>query len=323
MHHAQSGNLPSRPRIIFFGTPEFAVPSLRALVEQGYRVSGVVTQPDRAKGRGRKVGFGPVKGFALEYGLEVLQPEKTSERQFGETIRLKNPDLLIVVAFGQILKRAVLEIPRWGAINIHASLLPKYRGAAPIQWAVLNGETETGLTAMRMDEGLDTGPILLQEHTPILPDETAGHLHDRLASLSGEFIIETLRGLIANQIHEMPQDHVKATFAPKIVRSMSFVDWNQPARAVSAFIRGLDPWPGALAMVKGKEIKLFSSFVAGEKPLDTVPGRVAGHWDGVLYMETAKGVTGIRELQIPGKRRQTASEFLRGFPIEKGTVMGS
>jgi len=312
---------PAQPKIIFMGTPEFSVPSLKALIDHGHNVQAVITQPDRPKGRGRKMVPSPIKQLAARNQLEVLQPEKVSDEQFCDLIRSKTPDILIVVAFGQLLKKNLLAIPRWGVLNIHASLLPKYRGAAPIHWAILNNEPTTGLTAMRMDEGLDTGPILLKEVVPIGTDETAGELHDRLAKLSGDFLLKTLEGLAKNQLTEKAQDHTLTSYAPKIDRNMSLINWNQPAQAVSALIRALDPWPGAFTTFKGKEIKLFSSRIIGEERLNTEPGRVLGHAEGALEVETSNGAIQIRELQLPGRKRLTASEFLRGFSLDKGTIL--
>jgi methionyl-tRNA formyltransferase len=323
MENSHNGGFPDRPKIIFMGTPDFAVPSLRALVKEGHEVLSVVTQPDRPKGRGRKLFLSPVKRVAQEYGIKILQPEKASDGQFCDTIRSLEPDLLIVVAFGQILKNNLLMIPRWGALNIHASLLPKYRGAAPIHWAILNNETKTGLTAMRMDEGLDTGPVLLQEEVAIIEHETAGSLHDRLAGMSGNFIIKTLKGLAENRLKEMHQDPNEATYATKIDRGMSLIKWDRPANAISGLIRALDPWPGAFTTLEGKEIKLFSSRVTGKEASDELPGRVAGQSESSLLVETGKGVLEIRELQIPGKKRLPACDFLRGFALERGTMLGS
>ncbi|MBW1797854.1 MAG: methionyl-tRNA formyltransferase [Deltaproteobacteria bacterium] len=323
MENSHKGGFPDRPKIIFMGTPDFAVPSLKALVKNGHKVLSVVTQPDRPKGRGRKLFPSPVKQVAQEYGIKILQPEKASDGQFCDTIHSLEPDLLIVVAFGQILKNNLLMIPRWGALNIHASLLPKYRGAAPIHWAILNNETKTGLTAMRMDEGLDTGPVLLQEEVVILEHETAGSLHDRLAGMSGDFIIKTLKGLAENRLKEMHQDPNEATYATKIDRGMSLIKWDRPANAISGLIRALDPWPGAFTTLEGKEIKLFSSRVTGKEAHDAVPGRVAGQSEGVLLVETGKGLIEIMELQIPGKKRLPAGDFLRGFTLERETMLGS
>ena len=305
------------------GTPEFAVPTLQALIDSGHHVSAVVTQPDKPKGRGRKREAPPVKQIAQAHHIEVLQPEKASEDGFCDIMRRKEPDLIIVVAFGQILKKKLLIIPRWGVINIHASLLPKLRGAAPIPWAILNDETKTGLTIMRMDEGLDTGPILFQKEVPILANETAGQLHDRLALMAGEFLIRSLEHMAENRIIETPQDKESATYAPKIERDLSLVRWSQGALKVAAFIRGLDPRPGAYTLFDGEELKVFHPRVMDEaEGMNLIPGRVSGHERGLLIVETGHGRIGIGELQYPGKRRLSADEFLRGFPIPEGTVLG-
>jgi len=322
MENKDSHTLPTRPKIIFMGTPDFSVPSLKALIHHSHNIQAVITQPDRPKGRGKKMIPSPVKQVATQNRLEVLQPEKVSDRNFCDLIRDKAPDILIVVAFGQLLKKDLLTVPGWGSLNIHASLLPKYRGAAPIHWAILNNEPRTGLTAMHIDEGLDTGPMLLQEEIPVGINETAGELHDRLARLSGDFLIKTLEALIKNQLTGKPQDHSMASYAPKIERSMSLINWNHSAQAVSALIRALDPRPGAFTLIKGKEIKLFSSGVIDEERPGTIPGRAIQHVDGTLEVETNNGAVRIRELQISGKKRLAAGEFLRGFSLDKGTILG-
>jgi len=313
---------PADPKIIFMGTPDYAVPSLVQLVEKGYAVQAVVTQPDRPRGRGRKQIPSPVKKAAQGFGLPLLQPEKASGTDSCASIRALEPDLLVVVAFGQLLKRELLSIPPWGGLNIHASLLPKYRGAAPIQWAVIHDEQETGLTAMRMEEGLDTGPVLLQETVTIGPDETAGQLHDRLARVSGEVLLKTLEGMKRRQLVETAQDNARATYAPKIDRRMSRIVWDHSASAISALIRGLDPWPGAVTVVGGKEIKLFAARVDDVDGDSGVPGRVTGGSSEGLVVETGKGTVRIRELQAPGKKRLAVADFLRGFPISEGTLLG-
>lgn len=314
---------PIHPRLVFMGTPEFAIPTLKALIHHGHTLLAVVTQPDRPKGRGRKITAPPIKQVAVEHKIEVLQPEKASDDHFCYLIKEKKPDLIIVVAFGQILKKNLLAIPKWGVINIHASLLPKYRGAAPIQRAILNNESKTGLTVMRMDEGLDTGPILFKKEVPILKDETAGQLHDRLALLAGDVIIESLTEMAGNQIEGMPQEDALATHAPKIEKRESLIDWNQPAVKISGLIRALDPRPGAYTLLQGKEIKLFSSTVVNDGPLEGVSGRATKHLDGGLRVETGKGVIEIREIQYPGKKRLPTSDFLRGFPLSEGSILGT
>ena len=315
-------NFPSQPRLIFMGTPQFAVPTLEALIEKGHKILAVVTQPDRPKGRGRKQVPSPVKELAVTHQIKLLQPQKVSDDHFCDQIREMEPDMAIVVAFGQILKKNLLTIPGWGVINIHASLLPKYRGAAPIQWAILNNESKTGLTVMRMDEGLDTGPILFQKEVPILEDETAGQLHDRLSVLAGQVIVEVLTDMAKTQVKEIPQDESLASYASKIERRDSLVDWKQPATKISCLIRALDPRPGAYTLLEGKQIKLFSSTVVDRSGLDGVPGRVVRHTKEAIHVDTGQGIIGIREIQYPGKKRLSIPDFLRGFPLPEGTIFG-
>ena len=322
MTNPSKRKFPSKPRIIFMGTPQFAVPTLEALIHQGHDILAVVTQPDRPKGRGRKLASSAVKESAVAHQLEVLQPQRAGDDQFCEQVRKMKPYLIIVVAFGQILKRNLLDIPEWGIINIHASLLPKYRGAAPIQWAILNNEPKTGLTVMRMDEGLDTGPILFQREVPILQDETAWQLHDRLSQLAGDVMVKAISHMAKNQVEEIPQDDSLATYASKIEKSDSLVDWKQPAMRISCLIRALDPKPGAYTLLEGKQVKLFSPTVVDKRALDGVPGRVVRHTSEAIHVDTGQGMIGIREIQYPGKKRLSISDFLRGFPLPEGTVFG-
>jgi methionyl-tRNA formyltransferase len=314
--------LPERPRVIFMGTPGFAVPTLKALIDHGHEVVCVVTQPDRPKGRGKKLAASPVKDLAKENGIEVLQPERASEEGFCELIKQREPDLIIVVAFGQILRKRLLDIPKWGVINIHASLLPKYRGAAPIQRAILNNETKTGLTIMRMDEGLDTGPILFQEEVPILENETAGHLNDRLAEGAGDLMVRFLEHMARNPITEKLQDDAAATYASKIEKSLARINWNESAVRISALIRALDPRPGAYAVLENQEVKFFCSRVLDSTGKEGVPGTVVGHRGGELVVETGEGRVGIGEIQYPGKKRLPADDFLRGYDLPEGTELG-
>jgi len=318
---AQDG-FPLHPRLIFMGTPEFAVPCLKALIHHGHHVAAVVTQPDRPKGRGRIPAASPIKELATTCRIEVLQPELISDDRFCSRIRALEPDLFIVVAFGRLLKGPLLSIPKWGAVNIHASLLPEYRGAAPIQWAILNDDRRTGLTVMRMDEGMDTGPILLQEEIPILKDETAGELHDRLAAIAGDTIVRFLHRMIERPLKERPQEHARATYTGKIDRGFSLIRWDREAAKVSAHIRALDPRPGAYTTLQGKEIKLFASRVENEDRLDVVPGRVVKGKEGALYVEAGEGLVEIGEVQYSGKKRLSASDFLRGFSLPAGTLFG-
>ena len=322
MTEIQAEPFPGRPRLIFMGTPDFAVPTLKALISHGHQVLAVVTQPDRPKGRGKRLSAPPVKELALNHGIEVLQPEKASDDSFCGWIREKKPDLIVVVAFGQILRKKLLDVPRWGVVNVHASLLPSLRGAAPIQWTILNDESKTGLTVMQMDEGMDTGPIIFQEEIPVLKDETAGHLHDRLAAMAGDLMAKSLERMAGTMVKATPQDHDKATYAPKIGKELFRVDWKEEAARVSARIRAMDPKPGAYTLWEGNEMKVFGSTVIDRSREEGSPGQVLGLREGCLVVGTGRGTVGIRELQSPGKNRLPAKEFLRGFSIPEGVVLG-
>ena len=322
MRPPEKRDLPAKPRIVFFGTPAFSVPTLKSLVASGHHVMGVITRPDRPRGRGRKTVSSPVKQTATELGLRVMQPEKTSDSSFCTEVGALSPDLFVVIAFGQILKKPLLEIPGWGALNIHASLLPKYRGAAPIQRAILNNETRTGLTAMQMDEGLDTGPILSREELTIRENETAGELHDRLSELAGRFIITVLEDWGKGRISVREQEHSLASYAPKIERHMALIDWSRSTDQIHGQIRALDPWPGAATTLSGKQVKVFSSRKVPENKRIGKPGRVAGITDAAIMVETGNGLIEIGALQIPGKKRLAAGDFLRGFPVAEGTILG-
>jgi len=314
--------LPANPNLIYMGTPEFALSSLRHLIQHHYEISAVITQPDRPKGRGRKISPPPIKETALNHGIRVLQPERVSAESLKEQIKALRPDLIIVVAYGQVLEKAFLDIPAYGTVNVHASLLPKYRGASPIQHAILNQEPETGLTIMHMDEGLDTGPILLQERVAIMPDETAGHLHDRLADRSGPLTIRFLREAAAGRIQERVQDSSQAVYAPKIKKEQAFIPWQETSSRISAMIRAYDPIPGARTMLQGKELKLFHPRITQGISPNPVAGRVAGGGNGGLFIETGDGVIEIGEVQYSGKKRMPSLEFLRGFSLSPGTRLG-
>ncbi len=304
------------PDIIFMGTPEFAIPSLRSLHQRGYHIKRVITQPDRPKGRGRRLTPSAVKIEAERLGLELKQPERL-------TVDLvKDVDLAIVVAFGKIIKRELLNAPRYGIINVHPSLLPKYRGAAPIQWAIMNNEKETGITIIKMEEGLDSGPILYQKRVKIGEDESAGELSKRLAEESASSLLEFLMYWQKGSIRGRIQDDSEATLAPKITPDMKRVDWKESARKVCSKIRALDPAPGATTLLNGVEIKLFSARVEKEGVSGTVPGRVKVE-RGRMLVDTIDGIVEIRELQYPGKKRIGASEFIRGYRISDGLILGS
>ena len=251
-------------RVVFMGTPEFSVPCLTRLIADGYEVVGVFTQPDKPKGRGKQMAFPPVKETALANGIPVFQPRSMRDGEAVSVLQTLEPDVIIVTAFGKILPREVLELPQYGCINIHASLLPRYRGAAPIQWSVLNGETKTGVTSMQMDVGLDTGDMLLRREVEITENETAGELHDVLSALGAEVLSETLAALCAGTLTPEKQDDALSNYAPMLTKELSPIDFTKPAKAVHDQIRGLSPWPCAAAEVSGKKLKVHASVLCAD-----------------------------------------------------------
>lgn len=304
------------------GTPDFALPALESLVSSPHQVVGVVTQPDRPKGRGKKVQPSPVKKLALSLGLAVYQPERVKEAGFVDRLRELHPDVIVVVAFGQILPPSVLYLPPCGCVNLHASLLPRYRGAAPIQRAIMNGERETGVTTMLMDEGLDTGDILLQRTVPIYEEDTAGTLHDRLARIGAELLVETLDLMAKGTLVPRPQDHRLATYAPPLTLEDEIIDWRKPARDLYNQIRGLNPWPGARTWWENKVLKVWQAIVSDfPLPSGALPGEVvlSGR---ELVVATGKGCLALREVQLEGGKRLPVEDFLRGRLIPAGTVLG-
>lgn len=303
-------------RVVFWGTPEFSLPALRALTGEGHDVVGVVTQPDRPAGRGRALTMSPVKQSALAEGIPVLQPEKAGADDFVEQLRELAPEISVVVAYGQILPLHVLELPTHGSVNIHASLLPELRGAAPVHWAVIRGMEVTGVTIMQMEKGLDSGPILYQVAEPIRADETAGELSLRLSEIGAEALIEALAMLEMDALESQPQDHSRATYAPKLDRATAHLDWSLPAIEVARWVRGLEDLPGAWSLHRGEPVKLFAPRVeihAGE------PGTVL-ELDPEVGILVAAGDNSVRlrEVQPPGKRRMTAGDWMRGRGIAVG-----
>jgi len=311
-------------RIVFIGTGEIGVPTLRALLDSEHKVVALVTQPDKRVGREQRIEPPPIKkeitrsgGFQTAVGrsaagkppiLEVLQPAKIKDPQTIEEIRGFAPDIIVVVAYGQILPRAVLEIPRLACLNLHASLLPRWRGAAPIQATIAAGDCETGVTAMYMDEGLDTGDILVQRSVEILPNDTGGSLHDRLAQIAPEALLESLRLVAAGNAPRIAQDNARATYAPKLKREHGQIDWSESAEAIERKIRAYNPWPGAFMKVDRQSLKIFSASVVD---LNGLPGEVLRS-DQDLVVGTGKGALSLVEVQLEGKRRMSAAEFLRG-----------
>ena len=320
-------------RIVFMGTPDFSVPALKALVEVGHQVIAVVTQPDKPKGRGKEVQMTPVKIQAMEYGIPVYQPAKVREASFVEVLKGLEADVYVVIAFGQILPKAVLELPKYGCINIHASLLPKYRGAAPIQWCVIDGEGETGITTMMMDVGLDTGDMLEKAVIPIEEKETGGSLHDKLSLAGGALILSTLKKLEEGTLVRTPQTDEGTCYAKMLTKSLGDIDWNQSAVSIERLIRGLNPWPSAYTLWNGKTIKIWSADVTTSReaaaflsesgvPSETgiTPGTVVCSDKHSLVVCTGDGLLSVRELQMEGKKRMDTPAFLRGYPIPEGDV---
>lgn len=318
-------------KIVFMGTPDFAVPALRALAA-GSKVAAVVTQPDRPRGRGRKVYPSPVKKAATELKIPVYQPERVRDESFINIMREMEPDLVAVVAFGQILPAELLEIPDLGCVNLHASLLPGYRGAAPIQRAIMNGERETGVTTMMMDVGLDTGDMLLQSRTAIADNDNFGTLHDRLAEDGAKLLRKTVELLAAGSLARIPQDHSKATYASMIKREDELIDWHNQAAVIRNQVRGLDPWPGARTGLGGKVLKIWKAELPGRHPdqpgagggvLNAVPGQVLGMTDGGLAVQCGDVPLIIREIQLEGGKRMDAADFMRGVKVLTGAVLES
>ena len=311
-------------RILFWGTPEFATAPLRALLGEGQDVVGVVTQPDRPQGRSRSTLVpSPVKLIALEDGLPVLQPEKPRGDAFMDEMRALAPDLSVVVAYGHILPRAVIDLPPMGTLNIHASLLPALRGAAPIQAAIREGRRETGVSIMRMVPALDAGPVLHTVTTEILPDETYGELQQRLAELGAEALIEALVMMGAGAAPETPQDDALATYAPKVEREMARIDWTRGAEEVARTVRAYDPRPGAFTTLRGADVKLYGAAAVNDAPGALAePGRVLVADDRGLLVACGEGAVRISDVQPAGKRRQTAAEWARGRGVAEGDELG-
>ncbi|MCL5268719.1 MAG: methionyl-tRNA formyltransferase [Bacteroidetes bacterium] len=303
-------------KIVFMGTPEFAVPSLRAIVQAGYGVAAVVTNPDEPQGRGLKVSPPPVKTAALELGLVVIQVESLKDPEFLRKLKEIAPDLVVVVAF-RILPKEVFTIPRLGTFNLHSSLLPKYRGAAPINWAVVKGETETGITTFFLDEKMDTGKVILQKKTDIGENETAGELTARLSVIGAAGVVETIKLIESGSVELIDQDNSLATKAPKISKDDCTIEWNRPAKEVHDFIRGFSPEPGAFTFLNGKMLKIFRTRITHEKA--SLPAGTLKAEQRKLFAACADEFVEVVELQLEGKKRLDAPEFLRGTRVAVGT----
>lgn len=306
-------------RLIFFGTPEFAVPSLRVLLAGSDPVVAVVCQPDKPAGRGQHLTAPPVKQVAREAGVTVLQPEKLRTPDFAETLRPLAPDLIVVAAYGKILPRSLLELPRYGCINVHASLLPQYRGAAPIQWAIVRGEVRTGVTIMQMNERMDAGDILLQRETAIGADETYGELQTRLAQLGAEALHDALTQLHTGSLPKRPQRESQMTLAPMIKKEDGRIDWTQPAAHIARVVRAFNPWPSAFTYLDGKLLKVHQAHPIAAAAVP--PGTVTKTGDGIA-VATGQGTLVLTELQLEGRKRLHATDFARGGAIKVGTTLG-
>jgi len=308
-------------RIVFMGTPDFAVQSLNALVEAGHDVAAVITQPDRPKGRGNKLAFPEVKTRALELNLPVHQPASVKDEAFLELLQGYQPDVIVVVAYGRILPQAVLELPEYGCINVHGSLLPAYRGAAPIQRAVLDGCKESGVTIMQMDTGMDTGDMLLQGSLPITDEDNTGTMFDKLAMLGGRLLVETLEGLQQDTIQPQKQNEAEATHAARILKEDEVIDWNRPAQTIFCQIRGLAPAPGAYTLWNDQRLKIWKSRV-NSKETGKAPGTVVEIGKDYLMVQTGEGCLEILELQPAGKKAMPAKAFCNGTGVETGVQFG-
>ena len=309
-------------RVIFMGTPDFAVGALEEIIKAGHEVVLVVTQPDKPKGRGKAMQYTPVKECALAHGFEVFQPVKVKEPENIEVLSKHQPDIIIVAAFGQIVPKSILDMPKYGCINIHASLLPKYRGAAPIQWAVINGEDVTGVTIMRMNEGIDTGDMIAKKTVRLAEDETGGSLFDKLAQVGAQLCVETMDIIEAGKAEYIPQNNEEATHTSMIRKELGLIDWNKSAVEIERLIRGLNPWPSAYTNLSGKTFKIWKAKVVSEENTYE-PGCICRIDKAGMYVQTGKGILLLTEVQMEGKKRMDADAFLRGYQIEEGTFFGN
>ena len=307
-------------KVLFMGTPEFAVPCLRILIDNNYEIVGVVTQPDRPKGRGNKLVAPPVKELAMLNNLNVFQPEKVKEAEAVRIIKEMNPDIIIVVAFGQILSKELLEIPKYGCINVHASLLPAYRGAAPINWCIINGEKITGVTTMYMNEGLDTGDMILKDEMAIFNEENAEDLYNRLSLAGAQLLLKTIKEVETGTAIRTPQDDLKASYAPIIRKNLGKIDWNKSAESIVNLIRGTYPWPGAYSSYKGRSFKIISAQAIFDVT-NKNPGRIIkADKDGML-VNCGKNSLLIKEIQFENEKRMTVDSYLRGHSIENSVEL--
>lgn len=305
-------------RVIFMGTPDFAVETLEEIIKAGHEVVLVVSQPDKAVGRSKALKYTPVKACAIAHGIEVYQPEKLREASCIEYLKGYNPDIIIVEAFGQIIPRAILDMPRYGCVNVHASLLPKYRGASPIQWTIINGDAVTGVTTQRMDVGVDTGDMILKEEVIIREDETGGSLFERLSKVGAGLCVKTMAAIENGTAVYTPQDSAKATHTSKIHKELGSIDWTKDARSIECLIRGLDPWPSAYTRLGDKTLKIWKAkVILGEKL--AAPGCIVKVAKDKIWVQTGDGILELLEVQLEGKKRMPVEAFLNGYTVTEGT----
>ena len=308
-------------RILFMGTPDIAAGCLQKLIDDKFEIIGVVTQPDKPQNRGKKLGMPPVKELALKYDLPVYQPLKARDEEFVKTLQELNPDVIVVVAFGQILPKSILDIPKFGCINVHVSLLPKYRGAAPINWVIINGEEKTGVTTMYMDEGLDTGDMILTEEFDLDNEITAGELHDKMKDRGAEVLIETLKQIEKGTAPRIPQNHEEFTYAPMMNKSLGEIDWSKSAREIHNLVRGVNPWPSAYTTYEGSTMKVWKTKVLNETS-DKKPGTIVDVDKDGIRVSTKDNIILISEIQMPGKKRVLVSEYIKGNSINTNIILG-
>jgi len=310
----------AKPRILFMGTPVFALPALEMIHSSNYPVIGVVTQPDRPAGRGQKEVAPPVKILAQKLGLPVFQPQKVKDQSFLDIFYQLNPEMVVVAAFGQILPKDIIEFPKLGCLNIHPSLLPKYRGATPLNWSIIRGETKTGVTIMLMDEGMDSGDILLQQETPLRATETYGQLHDRLAHMGANLLITAIQQVIVGTALRQPQDFSAVTFAPRLTKETGRIIWQQSCTDIVNLIRGLCPAPAAYTFLEGQALKIFTAEPKPGKPKE-IPGTIGADTSCGLSVATIDGYVILKEVQLAGKKRMMIDEFLRGYRLPPETIL--
>jgi methionyl-tRNA formyltransferase len=306
--------------IVYMGTPEIAAVILKALHEAGHRIIGAVTQQDKPKGRGNQVQFPAVKEMALSLNIPVYQPRRVKEPEFIEVLKQLNPDVIVVAAFGQILSKVILDLPKFGCINVHASLLPKYRGSAPIQWSIIEGEEKTGITIMHMDEGIDTGDMISKKEITLSPKETFGTLHDKLAEAAGPLLIQALADIEAGRATRTKQGDSNSIYARILDKSLGHIDFSQPAVKIERLIRGLNPWPSAYTSLEGKMLKIWDADVEPAQE-NGVPGEIIAVRKDAILVQTGDGILAVKELQLEGKKRMTVESFLRGYEVKANIVL--